>query len=215
MELEDQADNPDKQLIRFEFIELLVRIANDKYLRNDRIAGGARAQTITEAFELLIEENVPKGSRAAEWQGFRDNSLWCVDVNDVLEANLDLLRKVYKSYTSPVAHQMSLDGAIDLLANKADNGMNDRDALYCYGMSKMTVVDENNDSKRYDSLVFVEFLEMVCRAANLKFSGSELESIALARKVEHILDDIFAPFHLRRRGVRVEIAEETESDSDY
>ena len=43
MELEDQADNPDKQLIRFEFIELLVRIANDKYLRNDRIVGGARA----------------------------------------------------------------------------------------------------------------------------------------------------------------------------
>ena len=192
-----------------------MRIANDKFLRNDKVAGGARAQTITEALELLVEENLPQGSRAAEWQGFRDNSLWCVDVNDVLDANLDLLRKVYKSYTSPVAPVMTLEGALDLLVAKCDMGLNDRDALYCYGMSKMTIIDENNDHRRYETINFVEFLEMVCRAADTKFKGSELEGIPLAKKVEHILDDLFTPYNFRRRGVRVEITEETDSDSDY
>lgn len=33
-ELEDQGDNPDQALIRFEFIELLVRIAIEKYKKS-------------------------------------------------------------------------------------------------------------------------------------------------------------------------------------
>lgn len=32
-EEEDQKDNPDKLLIRFEFIELLIRIAKEKYYK--------------------------------------------------------------------------------------------------------------------------------------------------------------------------------------
>jgi hypothetical protein len=76
----------------------LVRIANDKYLRH------AKTDTITEAFEKLIEENVKLGSMAEQWQGFRDNFLWKVEVNDALDANLDLLRKIYRSYLTPVVH---------------------------------------------------------------------------------------------------------------
>ena len=34
VELVDQKENPDRSLIRFEFIELLIRIANDKYFRH-------------------------------------------------------------------------------------------------------------------------------------------------------------------------------------
>ena len=193
----------------------MVRIANDKFLRDNKLTGGARAKTITEAFELLVEENLSLGSRAAEWQGFRENSLWCVEVNDILDANLEFLRRVYKPDNSPASYLMSLDEAVGLLTKTENIGFNERDAVYCYGMSKMTIADENGESRRYESIQFVEFLEMVCRAADTKFQGSELASLPLAHKVGHILDDIFAPFNFRRRGVHVEITEETDSDSDY
>lgn len=51
-EVTDQKDNPDKYLIRFEFIELLVRIARAKYQQPGII------ESISEAFEKLIEEHV-------------------------------------------------------------------------------------------------------------------------------------------------------------
>jgi len=92
-EVEQQANNPDKALIRFEFIELLVRISRVKYLQS-----GA-SSTYAEAFQQLLDEHIfPNSEFATEWQGFRDEQLYTVDVNDVLQANVDLLKKVYSGY---------------------------------------------------------------------------------------------------------------------
>ena len=49
MELTTQVGNPNKALIRFEFIELLVRIAWDKFVRF------GTAKTYTEAFKLMLD----------------------------------------------------------------------------------------------------------------------------------------------------------------
>jgi len=70
-----------------------------------------------------------------------------------------------------------------------------KDVIFCYGMSKMTLHDENNDGEaRMKRIDFVEFLEMIGRAANVKFRGSELEDLPLYRKIEFILADIFQFF---------------------
>jgi hypothetical protein len=41
---------------------------------------------------------------------------------------------------------MSMDQAIDLFTKKSECGIDKVDCLYCYGMSKMTLVNENGDS---------------------------------------------------------------------
>lgn len=110
---------------------------------------------------------------------------------------------------------MTLKDAIDLLEKKAGMGLAAKDVIFCFGMSKMTIANENEDSDKYNILRFVEFLELIGRTADFKFNGSELESLALAQKLEHLLDSIFAPFNMKRRAVRVEYEEETESESDY
>jgi len=61
VELSNQAENPDKQLVRFEFIELLIRIAAEKYRRT------GRTQTHSEALQLLINDNVIPHSHHSEW----------------------------------------------------------------------------------------------------------------------------------------------------
>ena len=116
---------------------MLVRIANDKYLRH------AKADTITGAFEMLLEENVKLGSMAEQWQPFRENVLWNVEVHEVLNANESSLRKIYNSYNSPVHRMMSRDDVLDLFLKKADLGLLEKDVIYFYGMSKMTVAGEN------------------------------------------------------------------------
>ena len=62
-----------------------------------------------------------------------------------------------------------------------------------------------------------EFLEMIGRIAELKFKGSELESIHLANKIEFVIDDLFIAFPgMKRKVMNLQDDEEmSESDEDY
>ena len=65
---------------------------------------------------------------------------------------------------------MTLEDSIDLFFKKSDCGMNYKEITYCYGMSKMTIANENGDSALYKKMSFVEFLEMICRVADIKYN---------------------------------------------
>ena len=66
VEVEDQGDNPDKALIRFEYIELMIRLAIEKYKRL------GNAKNSVEALEMLIETNLKPYSGYLECKGFRE-----------------------------------------------------------------------------------------------------------------------------------------------
>jgi hypothetical protein len=86
---EDQENNDDKALIRFEFIELMIRIAREKYFNSGEV------DSLGKALELTLDRNVRLASRAEEWNNFRKNMLYNVAVNDIFTANVDLLMEVY------------------------------------------------------------------------------------------------------------------------
>jgi DNA-binding CsgD family transcriptional regulator len=56
-------------------------------------------------------------------------------------------------------------------------GISEKDISYCYGMSKMTVANEVENSKEYSTIKAVEFIEFLGRLAYLrdKASGQALE----------------------------------------
>ena len=75
---------------------------------------------------------------------------------------------------------MTLENIKDLFINRSDVNLTEKETLYNYGMSIMTCENENQDgTKKYGSLAFVEFLEMIGRIAHRKFKGSEQEGIPL------------------------------------
>jgi len=77
-EIIDQAGNDDKQLCRFEFFEILIRICKGKYL------DPKKETTLVAAFERLLKENIlPHYYVILPWQRFRDLQLWTIPLNDV------------------------------------------------------------------------------------------------------------------------------------
>lgn len=62
---EDKPGNDDNKLMRFEFIELMVRIAKDKYLDRNR------ADSLKDALVMLITRNIALGSRGDLWKDWR------------------------------------------------------------------------------------------------------------------------------------------------
>lgn len=81
----------------------------------------------------------------------------------------------------------------------------------------MTVANENGDLSLYKRMHFVEFLEMICRVADVKFKSGDQAKNMLHKKVEIILDELFVILgkDCRRREVKILIEQNSESDSDY
>jgi len=85
-------------------------------------------------------------------------------------------------------------------------------ALQCFGMSKMTIINETKDSKKYDRIELAEMCEMICRCADNKFKTAGLTN---AQMIELMLDELFLVTNFDRRDVNVNVEELSESDDEY
>jgi hypothetical protein len=80
----------------------------------------------------------------------------------------------------PLKKYVTKEEMVQLVVSRSAVAMNEIEAIYCYGMSLMTVVDEAREStKGYKRIQFVEYLEMIGRIADMKFKGSEMERLPL------------------------------------
>ena len=68
---------------------------------------------------------------------------------------------------------------------------------------------------QYRKLTFIEFLEFIARLAFQLFKDTESEELDLDKKIEYMLDDIFALKKMNRVEQIAYINEFSESDEDY
>ena len=123
---------------------------------------------------------------------FRNRALWTPKQNQLYTENLDFLATTHYNLSEPKltkrifsiqsAEQLAqgiLEVDLKALAAKlkdrrqsvisGDSGpkftlkLDHRAVRYSYGMSKMTVIDDNFQDKLYFRLVFLEFLEFLAR----------------------------------------------------
>jgi hypothetical protein len=82
VELFDMVDNADRALCRFEFYEIIVRIAQAKLVENGYF------DKIHQAVEALIENYLLRFKvDRMEGQSWRDRELWTIEVDAFLKAN--------------------------------------------------------------------------------------------------------------------------------
>lgn len=102
---------------------------------------------------------------------------------------------------------------VKLLTVKTDLILLDKDAIYCFGMSKMTcVVETVGSEKSYYFLKFAEFLELMGRVAHFKFTDPNM---SLVTKLENVLDEILGTMNIKRLDPVFTVVDESEPDSDY
>jgi hypothetical protein len=90
----DMENNPDKQLCRYEFFEIIVRIAKEKYVKS------RNCRTLIEAIGKILSENIFKNSDfTIEGQKWRDDYLWTPLINSLYYNNMDSLRIIYSVNT--------------------------------------------------------------------------------------------------------------------
>lgn len=85
-------NNPEDELQRYEFIELLFRVAGMKYIETKV------CDSYNRAFNLLLNDHIFKHPMKDMWQEFRDKYLWKQDVCDMLYRNRSYIEKIFKDY---------------------------------------------------------------------------------------------------------------------
>ena len=89
VELVDMADNADRALCRFEFYEIIVRIAQAKFVDSGMF------HSIAEATEHLIENYLVRFRfERMEGQEWRTRELWTIEIDAFYKANIKNIHKV-------------------------------------------------------------------------------------------------------------------------
>ena len=110
---------------------------------------------------------------------------------------------------------MSDKDAVNLLTKDALCDLTFTQAKFCLSFCKIPFRNEINDFEKYSKLLLVEMLEMIGRAAKVKYAHTEYDEEPLARKIEMILDSLFPLIRFRRREVFRGNESESASDDDY
>lgn len=170
--------NPGNALVRYEFMEIIVRVANDKFCRPKTV------KTIKKALKKLMSENIFPNIEGFEcneitsmntnW--WRDNIYMVEDVDLMLKVYKPVLEHVYARYsgrkTLPGCKKfMSLEEFIDLCkdANLITDDISNREVTFCFVQSMMTQVDEYTKSRHFE-MSFIEFLESITRVCDMRDS---------------------------------------------
>lgn len=101
---------PEKDFVRYEWLEALVRLANQKYIVTKEM------EYIEDAVEQLMKILHEKfGAKVSYWQDWREKNVWTLDVDDLFKANIVGLQKIYKAYCTEYKPSFTNEDASKLL----------------------------------------------------------------------------------------------------
>mmetsp|Transcript_4556 Transcript_4556/g.3830 ORF Transcript_4556/g.3830 Transcript_4556/m.3830 type:complete len:190 (+) Transcript_4556:590-1159(+) len=168
--------NPGVALVRFQFLEILARLALKRY----EDTGIAKSKG--EAIKQMHERNLYPFFCIEDPQSFRDEKYWVEEVDNVFKSHIAIFEYLFKNYGGTHMKPgdqwfMTTDEleAIFADANLINDQLVSRDIAVYFNLAMMTQVDELNKD-RHLRMNFIEFLEAFARCSSqISYDPSEKE----------------------------------------
>lgn len=167
----NQLYNSGNGLIRYEFLEILVRVANDRYVRN-KVCGN-----LVDAVKKIFSEHLGPVIKNYEKSTWRDSEYLVEEVDLVFKAHKPILDHVFKRYSGRKAvpgqkRFMSLEEFRELCrdAKIVSDKSSLREVDLAFISAMMLQIDEVF-KKKHVEMAFVEFLEALARICNYVGEG--------------------------------------------
>lgn len=144
---------------------------------------------------------------SVEW---RKTFLWTLEVDDLLKANMDYLKKLFNLIKrGSVSKVILFRDTVEYIAQHPIEVSHDQITL-AFAFSKMQFIDELELIDLYEQMYFVEFLEFLGRLAYLIWDsrGENLDT-----KLWRLLQILFAKIKEKVKEPQVEL--DIDSESDY
>ncbi|CAD8053199.1 unnamed protein product [Paramecium primaurelia] len=175
---------PERGMVRFQFLEMFVRIAEDKYIKN------GIAKSFEEALQWMWNDHLKEEFNKYNTQIFRDTKFWNEQCDLCMKHYKTILDSIYIRYSVKKVKPgqkpfMSLQELQEMCAHI---GLNQIETfgpnipLFAFNKAMMTQIDELN-SDRIFQMSFVEFLEAFARIAE----DIDIRQIGLHLKIEQLI----------------------------
>lgn len=209
--------NDENKLCRYEFAEIITRMAKIKY-----VDAGKHPHVYLSVEQLITKHIIPNMNKKMEWQPFRDKHLWRLDIDDIIKANIksfDVVYRKFATYGQKIVKSFSNTDAVKMLNQVMESFPESfqeqqqeqlQKVITAFAMAKMTLQDEIEEFYNYFVLNKVEFYEFIGRWADLLFQSSQ---IPFSKKYEAILKIILPVVGCKFKSVQDD--DDIPSDSDY
>ena len=166
-EVKNHPRNPANALIRFQIMEIFVRIAIDKFIKTEI------CETHVEAVEKMLNEHLLPVFANYDTNKWRWSRYLNEECDNVFKAYFPIVQAVYKANSKKNVKPgqkpfMCLEEFQEICANAhlLTDTFTTREIDICFNLAMMTQVNEL-DYDRHFQMNFVEFLEALGRAADL------------------------------------------------
>ena len=79
-----------------------------------------------------------------EWDGFRSNELWTMEVNDIFKPNVNNIKLLMKRFYAPRKDKLTKEDAVSIFT-ALTSLLPEVTSIRIFGMSKMTVITETKE----------------------------------------------------------------------
>lgn len=160
--------NPERWLIRYQFMEVFVRIALHKYHKSKRV------ESQYEAVEKLWHEHLLPFFVKFDCHKWRLENLWNVECDEVFVKYSSILKRLFEKYSGKYVKPskprfVSIDEFICMISESGvlryEVGHGNSEIGSQFNLAMMTHVDEISKDKHLQ-MFYYEFLEAVARVAH-------------------------------------------------
>jgi NLR family CARD domain-containing protein 3 len=175
--------SPPNSLVRFQFMEILFRIALDKYFKT------GICSSPSEAIGYLLDTNIVPNLGHVSANKWREARYLLASVEKVLKANMIMLKQLYSQFSIRKVKPgqknfMSLEEFNDMVVKSEvlNENFTAREIGIAFNLAMMTQVQELDVDRQYQ-MSFLEFLEAIGRVADLVAAGKN----SLRENIENLL----------------------------
>ena len=184
-------------IIRHQFLMLLVKIAKDKYFRNRQI------EKLSAAVEYAFEHNYQSYLNMFDNNKWRIERYYLEEIDNIIRAHMPIFDAVFFSYAPQQiigrkdSYWLTLDNFSNLCNHLIDKDFPVKEIPVIFNLSIRLIKDEIHSDKQYN-MIFPEFLEAICRFTDKlspipnnedpsKWNMSRRQSQSLFQKLETMI----------------------------
>lgn len=157
--------NPGNGLIRYQFLEIIMRLAFKRYEESKEVA------TKLEAVQQFVQLNLKDSYQNVDTQVWRKTRYWNEEVDNLYKSHLPIWEHLFNSFggrnKKPGERHYIMVDEFDTMwqySGLVNDDFGARDAFTFFNAAMMTQIDEL-ESDKHVKASFVEFLEMIGRCA--------------------------------------------------
>ena len=128
----------ERELHRYEFVEVIVRLSLVKY-KDSKIYSN-----LHDATRVILEHDILPNNPSVDGYNFRKDHMYNLKCDDIFRKNENVIKKLFESFLNPSKKYLTLDECSKLL-KKADLNINDYKVSPCYTESMMSKIDTLSD----------------------------------------------------------------------